>query len=231
MTFPLDPPVDLENADVLRAHDWQAFHQVDFMQNHWDRPGWLEGRRTYHWMLSFHDDQAVQDLADRCQTELLRPDFDPVPLDALHLTVGRVAFTDETALATVDRLVEIAKLKCKPLAPFALDVGPLAGSRGALRFTVAPWLPLLELHRTLAEATQDVFGDAARMRTKDFRPHLSIAYCNQTVPVPDLLPLVGRLRALRPAATFVEAVSLVELRRDGRTYRYDELARLDLAGR
>ncbi|WP_434447638.1 2'-5' RNA ligase family protein [Lentzea sp. E54] len=201
------------------------------MQNHWDRPGWSQGRRTYHWMLSFHDDQAVQDLADRCQTELIRPDFDPVPHDALHLTVGRVAFTDETTRATVDRLVEIAKLKCKPLAPFALDVGPLAGSRGALRFTVAPWLPLLELHRTLAEATQDVLGDADRMHTKDFRPHLSIAYCNQTVPVPDLLPLVSRLRALRPAATSVEAVSLVELRRDGRAYRYDELARLDLAGR
>lgn len=133
MTFPLDLPADLENAEALRAHDWQAFSQVDFMQNHWDRPGWVEGRRSYHWMLSFHEDPVVQDLANRCHVELVRPDFDPVPLDALHLTIGRVAFADETAQDTVDRLVEIAKVKCKKLPPFGLEVGPLAGSRGAIR--------------------------------------------------------------------------------------------------
>ncbi|MCP2243331.1 2'-5' RNA ligase superfamily protein [Lentzea aerocolonigenes] len=230
MTFPLDLPADLENAEVLRAHDWQAFSQVDFMQNHWDRPGWVEGRRSYHWMLSFHEDLVVQDLASRCQAELVRPDFDPVPLDALHLTIGRVAFADETAQDTVDRLVEIAKVKCKKLAPFGLEVGPLAGSRGAIRFTVAPWLPLLELHRTLAEATADVFDDMDRMQTPNFRPHVSIAYCNQTVPVSSLLPLVGRLRALSPVSTSVVAASLVELRREERAYRYEEMARLDLAG-
>lgn len=231
MTFPPGLPVDIEDAEILRAHDWQSFCQVDFMQNHWDRPGWSEGRRSYHWMLSFHDDPAVRDLAGRCQAELFRSDFDPVPLDALHLTIGRVAFTDETAPDTVDRLVEIANRERKKLAPFALDVGPLAGSRGALRFTVAPWLPLLELHRTLAEATQDVFGDADGMQTANFRPHVSIAYCNQTVPVPDLLPLVTRLRALGPVSTSVAAALLVELRREERTYRYHEMARLDLVGR
>lgn len=231
MTFPPGLPVDIEDAEILRAHDWQAFRQVDFMQNHWDRPGWSEGRRSYHWMLSFHDDSAVRGLAARCQSELVRSDFDPVPRDALHLTIGRVAFTDEVTLDTVDRLVEIASRECKKLAPFALDVGPLAGSRGALRFTVAPWLPLLELHRTLAQTTQDVFGDTGGMQTANFRPHVSIAYCNQTVQVPDLLPLVIPLRAISPVSTSVAAASLVELRREERTYRYDELARLDLVGR
>ena len=231
MTFPPGLPTDIEDAEVLRAHDWQSFREVDFMQNHWDRPGWSEGRRSYHWMLSFHDDPAVRDLALQCQTELDRPDFDPVPLDALHLTIGRVAFTDETVQTTVDRLVETASRECKKLAPFHLAVGPLAGSRGALRFTVAPWPPLLELHRTLADATQDVFGEADGMQTANFRPHVSIAYCNRISAVSELLPLVAQLRALDPVSTLVVAASLVELRREGRTYRYGELARMDLVGR
>ena len=231
MTFPPGLPIDIDDAEVLRAHDWQSFREVDFMQNHWDRPGWSEGRRSYHWMLSFHSDPAVQDLAGRCQAELVRPDFDPVPLDALHLTIGRVAFTDETVQTTVDRLVETANRERKKLAPFDLAVGPLAGSRGALRFTVAPWAPLLELHRTLADATQDVFGEADGMRTANFRPHVSIAYCNQTSAVSDLLPLVAQLRALEPVSTSIVAASLVELRREGRTYRYDEVARMDLVRR
>lgn len=228
MTFPLEPPADFEDAEILRAHDWTAFRQVDSMQSHWDRPDWPDGRRSYYWMLSFHDDPAVQDLTERCQAELNRPEFDPVPLNLLHLTIGPAARVDGTSRATMDRLVEIARRNCKPLAPFALEVGPLAGSRGALRFTVAPWLPLLELHRRLAEATADLFGSTERMQTKNFRPHLGIAYCNQAVPITELVPLVSRLRTLQPVSTTVAAVSLVELRRDRRTYRYDELARLDL---
>lgn len=229
VTFPSEPPSDLDDPAVIRAHDWQAFRAVEHMQNHWDRPGWTDARRSYHWMLSFHDALAVRQLAAQCQHHLDLPGIDLVPLDALHLTIGRAGFTDEIKVSTVRHLVEIARSSCAELTAFDLSVGPLTGSRGALRFSVAPWSPLLNLHRALSAATQDVLGTAERLQTEYFRPHLSIAYTHKPVAVAGLIPRLVELRAIPPIVATIEAASLVELRRENQSYRYDELARLKFA--
>ncbi|GAA4010223.1 hypothetical protein GCM10022247_35490 [Allokutzneria multivorans] len=228
MTFPAQPPPSLDDPTVIQAHDWEAFRNAGHMQNHWSRAVWTVPRRTYHWMLSFHDAPHVRELAAKCQTKIDRLDFDLIPLDLIHLTIGRIAFTDEIDRATISRIAEAAQDSCASLPAFDLTVGPLTGSRGALRYSVAPWSPLLELHSRLSAVTSEQLGSVERLDTARFRPHISIAYSNATVTVADVLPLVNRLRAFGAASAKVTAASLVELRLDDRVYRYAEVARIPL---
>ena len=149
--FPAELPASLDDPEVIREHDWQAFRQLTYMENHWDRPGWNPGRRSYHWMLTFDGADEVQQLVKRCQAQLPATKLDPVPLDALHLTIGRIGFTDEVTETSVRVIAEEAT-RHLDLKPFVLSVGPLAGSSGAARFSVAPWSPLHELHQQLISA-------------------------------------------------------------------------------
>lgn len=88
--------------------------------------------------------------------------FDAVPLDGLH-QVKAAAVQGYRALAD--------------LAPFELAVGPLAGSAGAVRFTVTPWTQLTAIYRAVAGVH---VGQSPR--AEGIRPHLSIAYSNWDQP-------------------------------------------------
>ncbi|RSS82535.1 2'-5' RNA ligase family protein, partial [Streptomyces sp. WAC02707] len=95
----------------------------------------------------------------------------------------------------------------------------LAGSRGAVRFSLTPWRPMIHLHAALSTV-----GDQARIPggspTSSFRPHLGIAYNNQARPAAPVVDAVAPLRSLPPAALDITSVELVELRRQDRTYRW-----------
>jgi 2'-5' RNA ligase len=228
--FPSTVPDDFDAPAVIREHDWQAFSTLNHMVNHWSRPDWTEGRCSYHWLLSFRHAANVRQLAEQCQAQLDVQAFDLVPRDSLHVTLGQVGFTDEIDKATALAVANEAGPRCAELPPFHLTIGPLAGSRGALRFTVAPWTPLLTLYDQLAAATSTVLGEQAVMDSRYFRPHLSIAYAHTDVPVTSLLPVLMQLRGLPTVSIEVASAVLVELRREGRVYHHDELVRLPLAG-
>ncbi|MGH3623368.1 MAG: 2'-5' RNA ligase family protein [Sciscionella sp.] len=226
--FPADLPPDLDDPTAIQQHDWAAFRSLGYLENHWDRPGWTPGRRSYHWMLSFHDSDEVQHLAQQCQAQLAFPALDLVPLDAVHLTLGRIGFTDDVDSTAVHEVVSAATWRCQQLAAFDLVIGPVAGSSGAIRFSVAPWSPLMALHRALSGAAQAVLGQRSAMDTASFRPHLSIAYANTTQPIPPLLPRLNSLRTLPTTTVTIASTLLVELRREGRAYRYQRVARIEL---
>lgn len=229
--FPPALPASLDDPEVIRSHDWQAFHRLSLMENHWQRRGWTPGRRSYHWMLGLDGADDVQRLAQQCQMQLPPAVLDLVPLDALHLTMGRIGFTDELARTAALTVADEAVLHCRESASFPLTVGPLAGSKGALRFSVVPWSSISLLHRQLTTATRAVLGEQCVMDTSRFRPHLSIAYVNTAVPVASLLPTLEQLRAPPTVAVTVSSVALVELRREERTYRYEEVDRMTLSQR
>lgn len=228
--FPADPPPLLDDAETIQAHDWQAYRQLHEMENHWNRPGWTNGRRSYHWMLSFREAENVSQLTKQCQARLERPELDLVPPDTLHVTIGRLGFTDEMANTEAFAAAEEASTACSMLAPFPLTIGPLAGSKGALRFSLSPWSQLMELHRELTQVTRAIRGERCAMETSKFRPHLSIAYASTTIPMASLLSQVEQLRALPTENTVVFSVYLVELRREDRTYRFELLQSLRLGG-
>jgi len=203
-------------SDPVRD-DWERFRAQDRMTDHWDRPGWTPGRRSFHWFLTF-DSPALRDLAATCQDQLRTADYlDPVPADGLHLTLRRLAFTDEIDTTTVTAITQMVSERCRHLPAFPLRVGPLAGSRGAIRFTVTPWEQLIELRGILDQAAAACgLPDAPRR----FRPHIGIAYCNRDVPTTPIIRQIAALRDLPPIEIQVEDLHLVQLYRHGRTYRW-----------
>lgn len=95
----------------------------------------------------------------------------------------------------------------------------MAGSTGAIRFSITPWTPLVKLHAALHRAGQRT-GVPGGKPSSLFRPHLGILYNNRDRHAAPVIDAVALLRN-RPAVTLpVREVDLVELRRDGRTYRW-----------
>jgi len=223
--FPAEPPAGTHDPAAIADHDWTAFSALDEMTDHWARPGWADGSRAYYWMLDFPEDQRLAALAERCQEALAPLGLDPVPTDGLHITLARVGTPDVVTPGQLDNLVRAAEA----LLPSAFSVRaiPLAGSRGAVRLSLGPWEPLLHLHQALTEAGSHV-GLAPKRKTSAFRPHLSLAYNNRQRPAAPVVEAVSDLRALACVELCVSAAQLVELRREGRTYRWNVRANLPL---
>src|SRR4051812_2332921 len=173
--------------------DWQRFRAIRTTVNHWQRPGWSPGREAYYWYLTF-DDADLRALVGRCLSELELPYLDPVPLDGIHLTLPRLGWADEVSASRVEACLEAADQALATLRPFTMTVGPLAGSPGAVRLSVAPWGPLRRLQRELAAL--DTPDEQACEAAQTFRPHVGIAYCNSDVPTGPLIDRVGKLRHL-----------------------------------
>ncbi|WP_395575382.1 hypothetical protein [Streptomyces sp. BK79] len=72
------------------------------------------------------------------------------------------------------------------------------------------------------------FGLPPRKPTALFRPHLSLAYNNRSRPAAPVIEAVTALRGLPPVDLHVREVRLVELRREGRSYRWDVVRSLPL---
>ncbi|MFF4410374.1 2'-5' RNA ligase family protein [Streptomyces sp. NPDC001404] len=224
--FPAVPPAVLDDPDVIALHDWEAFTAVDRMVNHWDRPGWENGRRAYYWLLTFPRATALINRAGYCQDALRHLEMDAVPHDGLHVTLPRIGPVDRVRATDLERLA--AAVHERALPAFHLDAHPLAGSRGAVRFSLAPWTPLVHLHAELSAAAHGI-GLAPSKPTAGFRPHLGILYSNTPRDARPVIDAAAALRALPLVPLYVDTVDLVELRRDGRTYRWTILHSVPLA--
>ncbi|MFB7630443.1 2'-5' RNA ligase family protein [Streptomyces sp. NPDC056149] len=226
--FPCEPPSDPNDASAIATHDWAAFSQVEEMTNHWDRPGWTDDTRAYYWMLTFPSATPLIDHARRCQDALRHLNLDDIDDDGLHLTLGRIGNVQEVSEEQLDILAGIASASLP--AEFALNAIPLTASRGAVRYSVAPWTPVLQLHEALAAAGASV-GLPMKQPTSILRPHLGIAYCNRPLPAPTVRDAIRPLRDLPATQVSVRQVHLVELRREERRYRWEIVHTLELRRR
>lgn len=225
--FPLLQPASTSDASAIRDNDWTAFRQLHDLCDHWSLKSWAPGESSYYWYLTF-DDPALNDLAERCQKSLADDGLDAVPLDGLHLTLLSVGRTQDVSAEQLAAIADAARARLSTFAPFDLDVGPLAGSRSALRFSVTPWDRLLELHHLLREATSTHRPSSRLAETAELRPHLGIGYINRPQNAAALIGDIAALRDLPPVTVRVSKVELVELRRDGRQYRWTDRAVIPL---
>lgn len=207
--FPPAPPAGLDDSQTIANHEWRAFASLDWLDDHWSRPGWPRGRRAYYWMLTFPDAPALLEQAQHCQNELAHLGMDPVPGDGLHVTMSQIGDTANVSKDQVRRLAELSGRM--PLEQCRLLAHPLAGSRGAVRFSLSPWTPLLRLHAELHALGRRV-GVPGGAATTSFRPHLGIQYNNRRRPAGPVIDSVARLRALPPVHLEITSVDLVELR-------------------
>ncbi|MFE2426972.1 2'-5' RNA ligase family protein [Streptomyces sp. NPDC059373] len=219
--FPAEPPPSLTEPLAIAEHDWNAFSAVPEMRSHWDRPGWDADARRFYWFLTV-DAPAVAELAERCQRPLGGLAFDLVPPESLHITIARLGDVNRVSSSTLESAVEAARVRCSRMSPFVVRAIPIAGSRGAVRMSLAPWKPLWDLHSAVSEANNDA-GLGRHRTTRDFRPHLGVAYCNQTTDAALVRKEVLELRTLPSQEFLVENVRLVELRREDRAYRWNVL--------
>lgn len=218
-----------EHEHAPEEHDWHRFQQLTQLTNHWQRPGWTDGRTSYHWLLTFKDKPELVALARQCQANLRDlPILDLVPLDTLHLTLQKVGFTDEVNSTQLRAVAEATAQHCANLASPILHIGWLAGSQGAIRFTALPVETVVCLRQAVLEALTDVFGSATNQPPEStiFWPHVSIAYCNTPTPARPVIERVALLRSLPPTKVHIHAVDLVELRRDDRAYRWETITRM-----
>ncbi|MFB7918569.1 2'-5' RNA ligase family protein [Streptomyces sp. NPDC056061] len=209
-SFPQSPPSDLADPGLIVEHDWQAFSTIERMEDHWARPGWSDGHRAYYWMLTFPEAFDLIEQARYCQAKLAHLGMDSVPADGLHVTMVRIGSTDAVPDSKVRLLANMAEQL--PQQSFSITAHPLAGSRGAVRFTLTPWTPLVGLHAALSAIGRqaDIPGGSP---TSAFRPHLGVQYSNQQCPAAPVVESVARLRTLAPVTLDITSVQLVELRR------------------
>lgn len=209
--------------------EWEAFRALDRMANHWNRPGWRAGRQAYYWYVSFRDQHRVQALAQQCQAALAAPFLDLVDGPNLHMTLERVAFAEDIDEAGRKQVAHNAATALQGFPEIHLRVGPLAGSSGALSFSVSPRARLHELRAALLSATHSAGFAPDISASRPFRPHIGIGYCNHPV---DAKPVIDRVRSLRDLPRVdvcISEVVLVALTRHERAYSWDITDRLPLA--
>lgn len=215
--------------DYIQA-DWDRYRRIGQLINHWDRPGWTPGRRSYHWILRLNEAPLVRQLAAECQRHLSDlPTLDLVPLNSLHITLQRIAFTDQVSIKDVDAIADIARQHYATIPKPYVIIGPLAGSSGAVRFSAGPHPPIHHIRDIAKASIAAVRGtDAVPDRTTPFIPHMSIAYNNTPIDAHDIVQHVATLRRYQPVTTDVHSVDLVELHRRGKSYAWTLIASLPL---
>lgn len=209
--------------------DWTRFRGIDRLVDHWDRPGWSVGRRSYHWMICLGWSQPLREVAQECQAVISAiPTLGMVPLAGLHLTLQKVGFTDEVPTTKLAKIVATAQRRLAGTPPIPLRVGPLAGSTGAIRFSAGPHRRVRGVRLALRQALAE--GDTAvPARATEFVPHVSIAYNRLSTDAAPVIDLVTGLRSITPVTVEVSRVELVELRREDRSYAWDVLATVTFA--
>ena len=222
--FPSALPLQVDDPVVVAAHDWDAFAAVDEMHNHWNRPGWSTGTRAVYWLLTISDSAFIAH-ARRCQSLVRHLRFDEIAPDGFHLTLGRVGIADTLSERQIRNLVATVRAKAPPA--FALTAIPLTGSRGAFRYSVAPWTPIVELHHVLVSSSE-ACGLPAMTPTARLRPHVGIGYANRTLSAVIARNAVLPLRSQPSVALRVETADLVEMRRESGAYKWRLLHRVRL---
>jgi 2'-5' RNA ligase len=207
---------------------WQEYQNLAQLREHWYwRPGWRSGRSFYTWHLTFDGSTKVHDLVHRLQGELGDPALDLVPMDGLHLTMQGLGFTDEVSEDDLAAIVRAVRDRCRELAPFGVNLGPVDPDAEGIGLLIDPWTPVEHLRRTIRSAISSVWGDVPEAE-EGFRPHVTIAYSGADAPAGEIRERLAALQDLPPAATEVRQVQLIALRRDERVYRWDVTATVPL---
>jgi 2'-5' RNA ligase len=217
----------VDTPDLAGLEGLERFRSIQWLHNHWARPA---GPRAYYWYLTFENSAELQSLARQCQAAIAFPYYDLTPGPDLHLTLDRIAYDGGITPDQVDAVEMAAIRACRTVAPFTITVGALGGTAGAIGFTAFPDRPVRDLRDTLRAATLSVCPDAP-VRASGFHPHVAIAYANSDgIPAAEVIAAVEKLHAAARADTVVTDAALVLLDRRPRSYAWETVARIPLAG-
>jgi 2'-5' RNA ligase len=198
------------------------------LTQHWSwRPEWTPERRSWWWYGTFEHDTAVRRLAGRART-VLRPGapVDVVPTPWLHLTLAEIGYAADFPRHLAYETARTAQANLTDLAPVELHVGPVTAMPGAVVLRVRG-SGLRELHELLVSALPDAIPRKPVQRA--FDPHVSVAYIGRDCTSREVL--AANRREELQGTTRLDHVSLVEVVRDKRHYRWTPRCRISLGGR
>jgi len=217
----------VDAADLAGRDGLERFRAIRWLHDHWARPA---GPRAYYWYLTFGNSPALHALAGECQQAIAFPYYDLTPVPGLHLTLDRIAFDGDITPDQLAAVEAAAADACRTVAPFAVTVGALGGTRGAIGFTACPARPVRDLRDALRAATLSVCPQAP-VRGAEFHPHVAIAYANSDgIPAAEAIAAVEKLHATARAGVTVTDAAVVLLERRQRAYAWHPVARIPLAG-
>lgn len=198
------------------------YQHAEQMRTHWwARPGWRPGRRTYSWFLTFEGQPGLHRLVDQYRQQLRGVDgLDLVPPQWLHLTVQSVAFADDLTAGELDELIATVRDRLRHVAPATVEVQPATVWEEGIVLPVLPEGTLDPVRTAVRAGIASVCGpDRVRGSADGFSPHVTIAYNSLERDASDLVRLIDDLEPL-PVTLDVDRVSLVEMDRDTRVYRW-----------
>lgn len=192
------------------------------MRDHWWwRPGWQQGRSFYTWFITFERDEALHHLVRHYHARLTGADgLDLVPTDWLHLTVQGLGFTDEITRHERDDVAAAVRDRLATMPPRQVSFHRPVIHTEAVVLPADPPAALQEIRDEIRDATAHRIGaDRVDGPAHGYRPHVSLAYSSTTQPSAELAEALST--GDPPAATTtIGRVSLVDLNRDHRAYRW-----------
>ena len=217
----------MENGHFTGSDELERFRSIRWFHNHWSRP---IAPRAYYWYLTFENTPELHSLARECQRAISFPYFDLIPLRDLHLTLDRISLERDTTPETLDAIKHSAIRACEEILPFDIIIGTLGGTPGAVGFTAYPAGPIRKLRDTLHAATLSVYPRAP-VRNSGFHPHVTIAYANSdSISAMEAIAVVEKLSPTAQARVRITEATLVILERRPRSYAWNSVSRIPLAG-
>jgi 2'-5' RNA ligase len=200
------------------------------MADHWwQRPGRYPGRMLYQWHFTFRDQPAVQELARTAQARLAgQSGLDLIDLHLLHLTTYIVGFADQVPLSAVEEMTAQARGLLSDVAPIPVSLGRIGYHPEAVTLVVEPFGaldPVLDAVRTATSTA----GQHGHTDTNPWIPHISVAYSHATGPAAPVIAALGR--SLPETKITIRSVSLVSQTQVGRSWQWEPVAEVPLAGR
>ncbi|GAA5060858.1 2'-5' RNA ligase family protein [Nocardia callitridis] len=198
------------------------------LKDHWTRP---EGPLGYYWFLTFETSPELNTLVSGSQEAIDYPYYDAAPLASLHLTLDRISNDPTSVGADLESIERSATEVCREFEPFQITVDHLNCFRSAVAFDVTPAQRVRQLRDALRGATLHAFP-AASVKRGDTNPHISIAYANVDDIAGDrVVEKMGQVNGKVGAARVtVREATMVLLERRQRSYAWEVIARVPLAG-
>ena len=215
------------SVDVIKHHrpEGLAIPLPTRMSDHWwQRPGRRPGRPLYHWHMLFHEQPAVQKIAEMAQRRLDGlADLDMVPSAWLHLTTLVVGFADEVSRHQVQEMTSLAGRALAAVEPIPVILGRVFYHPEAVVLAVEPLDALTPVLAAVTEATTAA-GCEGHTDTDPWLPHISVAYSHGTGPATPVVEALGR--RLPQTQVVINSVSLVAQTQVGRSWQWEPVAEI-----
>ena len=152
------------------------------LSDHWRwRADWAVDRPYLMWYLTFEDQPELAQWASRAQDRLRQVrTLNLVPPQWLHLTLGDVGFVNEVSPDQVDGVTTAARTALAGWTGMSITLGPVTTMVDAVVLGTSHQGKLEQLRHRLQEATASVVGPQAPVGLREFWPHVTLAYVNDS---------------------------------------------------